>query len=257
MTEKAEASSTPFLVTATEDAPSGRLSTASSQAPATIAFPAFVEFPSIPRLFRDVVVTEKIDGTNASIHISEDGQVLAASRTRYIVPLADNFGFAKWVETHADELREGLGVGQHFGEWYGSGIQRGYGLTNGVKRFALFNVGRWWSPLNDVVVPMSEMKVPPACCEVVPAIGSVAFDSPTIFSHQCALQRPMLTEEWCVDYPAVIRAATAEVATKARGEIPCRVCGESTKGYTVQIRTDDDYLPAVHAGCVGEEEQYD
>lgn len=29
------------------------------------------------------------------------------------------------------------------GEWWGSGIQRGYGLTNGDKRFSLFAVHRW------------------------------------------------------------------------------------------------------------------
>ena len=32
----------------------------------------FVEFPKIPRLKRDIVVTEKIDGTNASILVPED-----------------------------------------------------------------------------------------------------------------------------------------------------------------------------------------
>lgn len=145
-------------------------------------FPPFTEFPSIARLFRDVVVTEKIDGTNASVHVLEDGRVLAASRTRYIVPLADNFGFAAWVEKNADQLREGLGVGVHFGEWYGSGIQRGYGLTNGEKRFALFNSGRWWSQQNDqfVLDDTPKMKVPPACCGVVPIIWKGNLDSEAI-----------------------------------------------------------------------------
>lgn len=130
-------------------------------------FPPFVEFPSIPRLFRDVVVTEKIDGTNASVHVTEDGQVWAASRTRYITPESDNFGFARWVALHRDELREGLGVGQHFGEWYGSGIQRGYGLVNGEKRFALFNTHRW-----------SESR--PECCEVIPTLWTGPFDTEAI-----------------------------------------------------------------------------
>lgn len=141
----------------------------------------FVEFPSITRLFRDVVVTEKIDGTNASVHVGEDGSVIAASRTRYITPLADNFGFAAWVHAHEEELREGLGAGQHFGEWYGSGIQRGYGLTKGEKRFALFNVGRWWSAHNEPVVPATEgMRIPPRCCEVVPALGTIPLDTAMI-----------------------------------------------------------------------------
>lgn len=30
----------------------------------------FKAWPKIPRLFRDVIITEKIDGTNAAIHIA-------------------------------------------------------------------------------------------------------------------------------------------------------------------------------------------
>jgi hypothetical protein len=30
-------------------------------------------FPKIPRLFREVIATEKIDGTNAIVHIDEEG----------------------------------------------------------------------------------------------------------------------------------------------------------------------------------------
>ena len=150
--------------------------------------PTFAEFPSIPRLFREVIVTEKIDGTNASVHILEDGTVLAASRTRYIVPLADNFGFAAWVEKNADALREGLGVGRHFGEWYGSGIQRGYGLTNGERRFALFNVGRWWAPINSEFTEVSDkVAVAPDCCGVVPILYRGTFNSEAIEKVATAL----------------------------------------------------------------------
>ena len=52
------------------------------------------------------------------------------------------FGFARWVETNRERLITLLGPGLHFGEWWGSGIQRGYGLTKGDKRFSLFNVER-------------------------------------------------------------------------------------------------------------------
>lgn len=115
----------------------------------------FVPFPKIARLFREVIVTEKIDGTNASVHVAEDGTVRAASRTRWITPDDDNFGFARWVHEHADELRE-LGPGAHFGEWWGAGIQCGYGLKE--KRFSLFNTHRW-----------GESR--PACCHVVPVLA--------------------------------------------------------------------------------------
>ena len=140
--------------------------------------PPFAEFASIARLSRDVVVTEKIDGTNAQVHIAEDGQVFAGSRSRWITPEDDNFGFARWVAEHADELRA-LGPGSHFGEWWGSGIQRKYGLSE--KRFSLFNVHRWHSPLNDSGDPVAMagltrcVEVP--CCDVVPVIDRWTFDT--------------------------------------------------------------------------------
>lgn len=123
----------------------------------------FQGWPKTPRFFRDIVITEKIDGTNAAIivkqvteeeadtidaHVSRDadGQwwaVGAQSRKRVIKPGSDNFGFAAWVYSNAFALRRALGEGYHYGEWWGSGIQRGYGLTKGEKRFTLFNVHRY------------------------------------------------------------------------------------------------------------------
>jgi hypothetical protein len=101
----------------------------------------FQPFPKLARLNRDIVITEKIDGTNAAIGVTDDGEVYAQSRTRIITPQADNFGFARWVAEHAEGLRFVLGPGLHFGEWWGAGIQRNYGLAD--KRFSLFNTARW------------------------------------------------------------------------------------------------------------------
>jgi len=117
---------------------------------------AFQPFPKVPRLLRPVTITEKIDGTNASIRVYADGTVRAGSRTRWITPEDDNFGFAAWVRDHEEELR-GLGEGHHFGEWWGRGIQRNYGLQE--RRFSLFNVSRW-----NADTP------PPTCCYVVPTL---------------------------------------------------------------------------------------
>src|SRR3990167_9351566 len=100
----------------------------------------FRPFSKIARLSREIVITEKIDGTNGVIAIGDDGEFAVGSRSRWITPDADNFGFAKWAYTHEAELRE-LGAGFHYGEWWGQGIQRGYGLKE--KRFSLFNVKRW------------------------------------------------------------------------------------------------------------------
>ena len=114
----------------------------------------FEAFPKIPRFRRNVVITEKLDGTNAQVFVDEDGNVRAGSRNRWITPQDDNYGFARWVAEHADGLRD-LGPGRHFGEWWGSGIQRNY--SQPVKRFSLFNVARWRDER-------------PACCDVVPVI---------------------------------------------------------------------------------------
>jgi hypothetical protein len=114
----------------------------------------FKEFPKMARWSRDIVITEKLDGTNASIYIGDDGEFLTGSRTRWITPDDDNFGFSKWAHENKDELML-LGAGTHFGEWWGSGIQRKYGMEE--KVFSLFNTHRW-----------EESR--PSCCSVVPVI---------------------------------------------------------------------------------------
>lgn len=148
----------------------------------------FEAYPKIPRYKSEVIVTEKIDGTNAQVawFPVTSGEALdramtdpfclrlqpafgngdsvmalyAGSRSRWLRPdkSADNFGFAAWVQSNAEELLK-LGEGRHFGEWYGAGIQRGYGLDH--KRFALFNTQRW----------NEENPNRPACCEVVPVLA--------------------------------------------------------------------------------------
>lgn len=101
----------------------------------------FQPWPKIARLNRDVTITEKIDGTNAAVLITDEMEVAAQSRSRIITPEADNFGFARWVSENSEALIELLGPGRHFGEWWGQGIQRKYGLTE--KRFSLFNTARF------------------------------------------------------------------------------------------------------------------
>ena len=64
----------------------------------------FTPFKKIPRLSRDMVVTEKLDGTNASVHIMEDGEFITCSRNRIITPGDDNYGFSKWAHGHKEEL---------------------------------------------------------------------------------------------------------------------------------------------------------
>jgi hypothetical protein len=129
----------------------------------------FQAWPKTPRLFREIVVTEKLDGTNAAIQIVElatldhvvraDGTVepfdpqpiavvdgcavYAQSRNRLIFPgkTTDNYGFAGWVENNAASLVEDLGEGIHYGEWWGQGVARKYNAK--VKTFSLFNTARY------------------------------------------------------------------------------------------------------------------
>jgi hypothetical protein len=153
----------------------------------------FIEFPKIPRYRREVAITEKIDGTNGAVVwvpaadypdgyeqmpenvlavrqlIDQHGTaigphfLLTQSRGRFITPASikpknDNYGFATWVDSNVDELKK-LGPGYHYGEWWGYGIQRGYGMAE--KHFSLFNVNRWGCGKQEK----------PACCDVVPLLG--------------------------------------------------------------------------------------
>ena len=77
----------------------------------------------------------------SSIVITEDGRIAAQSRTRLITPEDDNFGFARWVQENAQTLIQDLGPGRFFGEWWGKGVQRGYGMDR--KVFSLFNAPKY------------------------------------------------------------------------------------------------------------------
>jgi hypothetical protein len=130
-------------------------------------------------------VTEKIDGSNSCIRIRPaydeidrtdclgilDGYVVwAQSRSRFLQPTkqGDNFGFAKWVDENAAELIDILGPGDHYGEWWGSGIQRGYGLKE--KRFSLFNAPRW----NEILHPTEALSTVPNLY-IVPTLFAGSF----------------------------------------------------------------------------------
>lgn len=172
----------------------------------------FQEFPKIARLSRECVITEKIDGTNASVVIEaaeliadwtgsaatpwltkvtgadgKDYGIAAGSRTRYITIHNDNHGWANWVLAHASEL-VGLGPGRHYGEWWGSGIQRGYGRQKGEKFFSLFNVARWHaegtepyiSVSGDPRLPPKSSEAAPACCSVVPVLYRGEFSTEVV-----------------------------------------------------------------------------
>ena len=125
----------------------------------------FEKFSKIPRLSRECIITEKIDGTNGQIFIGEDGEFKVGSRNRWLYETKDNFGFHKWALENQEELMK-LGPGRHYGEWWGEGIQRRYGIKG--KRFSLFNVGIW------------NTETLPKCCHVVPELFTGAFTTENV-----------------------------------------------------------------------------
>lgn len=160
----------------------------------------FQEFPKMARLSRPCIITEKIDGTNAQIWIAPDGdQLLVGSRTRWITPENDNFGFAAWVKAHEDEVRK-LGPGRHFGEWWGKGIQRGYGVAD--KRLSLFNVSRWCLHGHEPKTTIHpDPKIPPKTQDVLP---------------ECIGLVPILWEgEFCTSHASGALTALASIGSKA------------------------------------------
>lgn len=127
----------------------------------------FRKFLKISRLVRETVtITEKIDGTNGQICVWRDKRgclhIRAGGRNRWLTEKDHNFHFYDFVMANAVELIEGLGEGRHYGEWYGQGINRNYGLKE--KRFALFNTQKWAG---------SHL---PECCGIVPVLGTYSLD---------------------------------------------------------------------------------
>lgn len=132
----------------------------------------FRPWPKIARFNRDIIVTEKIDGTNGCIVVTPD-DIYAQSRSRVLSLKEDNHSFAHWVHEHADELREQLGEGRHYGEWWGGNIGKRYRGVIEDQRFSLFNVDRWHVTEGDgwrcIEAPL---------CHVVPTIFRLGtFDS--------------------------------------------------------------------------------
>lgn len=211
----------------------------------------FLKFKKIPRLSRDCILTEKLDGSNAQVVIMSYGGlfenktnsddfltpervegikaeierfidkhclsdleeikkshlyenmtnqlfIFAGSRKRWLSvdngKGCDNHGFARWVKENTEELLE-LGEGRFYGEFYGKGINRNYGLDH--KRFALFNVGKWHKNgeeprLISINSQTKEEKytIPaPKCCETVPILYEGMFNTITIDTILFKLKR--------------------------------------------------------------------
>jgi hypothetical protein len=136
-------------------------------------FKAFEKIPALHKI--EMAITQKLHGSNAVVAIEEVLDINSAtdptelleidtkifrlqcgSRTRWIKPTDDNYGFATFVNQHREEFIRKLGAGVHFGEWIGLGINSGEGLDH--KVFVLFDFWKYPPerplPPNTVVVPV-------------------------------------------------------------------------------------------------------
>lgn len=120
-------------------------------------FQSFMEIENVSKILFSI--TQKLHGSNAQIYVYQSGggnlDLMCGSRTRWVTPEDDNYGFAAFVHKHKDEFIQRLGEGRHYGEWIGPGIGSGEGLKE--KTFALF---AWWRfkgaalPPRTVTVPV-------------------------------------------------------------------------------------------------------
>lgn len=163
----------------------------------------FESFKKIPRLFRECIITEKLDGTNAQILIPDNDfePILVGSRNRWITPgkTTDNYGFAVFVENNKDALRR-LGPGRHFGEWWGVGIARGYNLTE--RRWSLFNTSK---PLPEGL---------PSNVYQVPVLATIEFNT-----NRIALELGLLQASGSHAAPGYMNPEGVVVFHKASGQL--------------------------------------
>jgi len=128
-----------------------------------------VEFKAWPKIGRikddNIIITEKMDGTNGCVIIEGGELVGVQSRKRLIKARDDNYGFASWCEENKEELL-GLGEGYHYGEWVGAGIQKNpHALDR--KYFYTFNTCRLADTLPDCVKQVAVLYAGPNSQEII------------------------------------------------------------------------------------------
>jgi hypothetical protein len=227
---------------------------------------AFLGFGKIPRLNREIIITEKIDGTNGAIGIlefeyldEESGDpmvghhVYAQSRSRIISPYDDNSGFAAWVEQHAERLIVTLGAGLHYGEWWGKGINRGYGLDE--RRFSLFNTEKWNEGEGDLALANARLNGCPIYCVPIlyrgPWFKQDMPGSTPLYAPNCILSS--LRAHGSYSAPGCMNPEGIVVYHKASGQLFKTTLEDDEKpkasreiGGGVMGKVQNDYMQAWH-----------
>lgn len=130
-------------------------------------------------------VTEKIDGTNVRVMLSEDGEVSFGGRSDnaqmpadFMVRLMQMFPRQKMIDALWLEGKPTRAV--LYGEGYGAGIQKG-GTYRADKSFILFDVlcdGKWWLDREDVGDVSAKLGI-----ETVPYLGRMTLAQITESVH--------------------------------------------------------------------------
>lgn len=182
----------------------------------------FVKWDSTARLFRDVIVTEKLDGTNAcviferldmidapdiegwmpnrALRVFDDAgihyAVYAQSRNRLITPSSDNAGFAKWVEQNYQQIFYVLGEGRHYGEWWGQGVGRKYDMTE--KVFSVFNTAGWYKQEDNGDSRCARVGLTGINIRCVPVLATTTFNEDRIreVADKLRIAGSFATAEW-------------------------------------------------------------
>lgn len=134
---------------------------------------------SVLGTIREWDVTEKIDGTNIRVMLSETGEVSFGGRTDAAKIPADLIqyliGTFQQNKLQAILWRGGAPVqAVLYGEGYGAGIQKGGGLYQPNKGFILFDVliyGQYWLDREAVKEIAAALDIP-----VVPYLGRMTLD---------------------------------------------------------------------------------
>ena len=139
---------------------------------------------SVYGAFKKWHVTEKIDGTNIRVTLTEEGKVVLGGRTdaaqipvdliQYLYETfpADKMRATMWRPDADGKIQPVKAV--LYGEGYGAGIQKGGGLYRKDKAFRLFDVlvdDRWWLDWINVEDVASKLEI-----NTAPYLGEFTLD---------------------------------------------------------------------------------
>jgi len=143
-----------------------------------VVYPAKLKAPVLGTI-REWDVTEKIDGTNIRVMLSEAGEVSFGGRTNAAQIPGDLVQYL--IHTfQQDRLKEAMWIDGKpteailYGEGYGPGIQKGGGLYRTDKAFILFDVlvgGKWWLDREAVDSVAQKLGI-----DVVPYLGRMTLE---------------------------------------------------------------------------------